>query len=44
VARLLRPGLSVTVTVDTGSPAQAAADGIVGTAQAQPKAAPAIAR
>jgi membrane fusion protein (multidrug efflux system) len=45
VARLLRPGLSVTVTVDTGSPAQAAtADGIVGAAQAQPTTVPAAAR
>jgi membrane fusion protein (multidrug efflux system) len=45
VARLLRPGLSVTVTVDTGSPAQAAAaDGLVGAARAQPLAEPTAAR
>jgi hypothetical protein len=41
----LRPGLSVTVTVDTGSPAQAAAaDGLVGAARAQPLAEPTAAR
>ncbi len=37
LARLLRPGLSVTVTVDTRDTGDAiAADGIVGTAQASP--------
>jgi membrane fusion protein (multidrug efflux system) len=41
LARLLRPGLSVTVTVDTSGPAQTAnADGIVGSAQAKPSLAP----
>jgi membrane fusion protein, multidrug efflux system len=39
LARLLRPGLSVTVTVDTREPGAAvAADGIVGAAEAQPAA------
>lgn len=37
LARLLRPGLSVTVTVDTRDPGEAvAADGIVGAAEANP--------
>jgi membrane fusion protein, multidrug efflux system len=37
LARLLRPGLSVTVTVDTRDPGEAvAADGIVGAAEAKP--------
>jgi membrane fusion protein, multidrug efflux system len=37
LARLLRPGLSVTVTVDTREPGEAvAADGIVGAAEAKP--------
>ncbi|HEY2541358.1 MAG TPA: HlyD family secretion protein [Stellaceae bacterium] len=39
LARLLRPGLSVTVTVDTREPGAAvAADGIVGAAEAKPAA------
>ena len=39
LARLLRPGLSVTVTVDTREPGAAvAADGIVGAAEAKPTA------
>ena len=41
LARLLRPGLSVTVTVDTREKGDAvAADGIVGAAEAKPAAAP----
>ncbi len=41
LAQLLRPGLSVTVTVDTREKGDAvAADGIVGAAEAQPAAAP----
>ncbi len=44
LARLLRPGLSVTVTVDTRDPGAAeAADGIVGAAEAKPAAAEAAA-
>ncbi len=41
LARLLRPGLSVTVTVDTREEGEATAgDGIVGAAEAKPAAAP----
>jgi membrane fusion protein, multidrug efflux system len=44
LARLLRPGLSVTVTVDTREPGTAvAADGIVGAAEAEPAASQATA-
>jgi membrane fusion protein (multidrug efflux system) len=42
LANLLRPGLSVTVSIDTRDEREtAASDGIVGAAQAQPAAAPA---
>jgi membrane fusion protein (multidrug efflux system) len=45
LAGLLRPGLSVTVTVDTRDPGDAvAADGIVGAAEAKPAAPPAEAQ
>ena len=45
LAQLLRPGLSVTVTVDTRSPGDVeASDGLVGRALAKPTAAPAGAR
>src|SRR5579862_9538679 len=44
LAGLLRPGLSVTVSVDTRAPGEAvAADGIVGAAEARPATSPAAA-
>ena len=44
LARLLRPGLSVNVTIDTRDQGETiAADGIVGTAEAKPAAAEAAA-